>query len=93
MTIIEQVSLRTGLNPEKTKEVFKALFDSIVEELLESKACLIRGFGTFSVKRSLKCNIPNGKGKGATTKLPPRIVVRFQSGRGLKMKVRYKKPH
>ena len=81
--IVKKVAEGTGLSVKDAEKVVDIIFGSMIEYMLKGEKLELRGFGTFMVKqragriaRNLKTN--------EDLPLPPRKVVYFKVGKGLK---------
>ena len=73
----------TDLTQAKAAEVVKTIFDEIKRALQQGDAVILRGFGSFHV-RDKHGRIGRNPNTGQEAAIPPRRVVRFQSGKSLK---------
>ena len=73
----------TDLTQAKAAEIVKTIFDEIKSALEHGDAVILRGFGSFHV-RDKHGRIGRNPNTGQEAAIPPRRVVRFQSGKSLK---------
>ncbi|MEI7904494.1 MAG: HU family DNA-binding protein [Candidatus Firestonebacteria bacterium] len=82
--IVKKVAEASGLSKSDADRVVGIILESMVSYLVKGEKLELRGFGTFYIKqrgarvaRNLKTN--------ETLPLPPRKVIYFKSGKGLKV--------
>jgi len=82
-SIILYASSRTGCSHRTVRDVTEALFDGITLELSEGNSVIIRGFGTFAVKKRAK-RVGRNINTGERVEIPERFVPSFKPGVNLK---------
>jgi|SRR5687768_7828426 integration host factor alpha subunit len=86
--MVRRIADETDLTQAKATEVVETIFDEIKSALEQGDAVILRGFGTFYV-RDKHGRIGRNPKTGQEAAIPPRRVVRFQSGKSLKHAVNH----
>lgn len=81
--IVSDVANRTGYSSKIVGEVIEALLDNITQELSDGNSIVIRGFGTFGVKKRAKRTGRNIS-TGESVEIPEQFVPSFKPGANLK---------
>lgn len=82
--VIEDVSLKTGLNEELVREVMYSILDSLFESLLVGNRVEFRGFGVFErVKRKQKVG-RNPNDPTVSIIIPSTYTVTFRESKRFK---------
>lgn len=85
--LVTQISNKTNMGQAQVLEVLETFLSTVIGELAEGNAVVIRNFGSFQV-REMKGKIGrNPKNPGLDMKIPPRAVVKFKPGKEMKEKV------
>lgn len=80
---VSDVANRTGYSNKIVSEVIEALLQSITQELSEGNSVVIRGFGTFGVKKRAK-RLGRNISTGESVEIPEQFVPSFKPGINLK---------
>jgi len=86
--IIGNIALKTGLKPNKVKEVLKSLNSIIEGEMALENQCRVFGLGTFIPAKSKK-RIGRNPQTGENIRVPARFRVRFRPGKAIKSGLHY----
>lgn len=85
--LIVKMSDKTGLKQSDVTQVMDTMLDTLIGELAKGNSVAIRNFGSFTV-REVKGKIGrNPKKPENMVKIPPRAVVKFKVGKGMKERV------
>ncbi len=91
--LTEKLALRTGLAPQKAREVMDVLFDPeptvglIAQELCNGGKVAISGFGTFEARQH-KARSARNPHTGEEMNIPATRAPAFKAGKPLKESVR-----
>ena len=87
VTIVNSMSIKTGIDPETIRYLVDLIIDEIKNALRERRIIELRGFGTFEVKiRKGRKKARNPK-TGETISVNPHGIVSFRAGRELSMDI------
>ena len=81
--MVRRIADETNLTQAQAVEVVETIVDEIKSALEQGDAVILRGFGSFHV-RDKQVRIGRNPKTGQEAAIPPRRVVRFQSGKSLK---------
>ncbi|MEY8365750.1 HU family DNA-binding protein [Anaerovoracaceae bacterium 41-7] len=81
--MIERLNASTGIGLGKSKEVIKALFDIITEELAVGNDVKVNKFGTFNIK-TREARVGYNIQTGESMEIPAKKKVSFKPSIGLK---------
>ena len=84
--IAERVAQQTGLAQVAVKQIIQMLFDEIVKEVCAGNRLEFRDFGVFEVVVR-KPRTGRNPRTGQKVAVPPKTVVTFKMGKGMKEKV------
>ena len=85
--LITKMSDKTGLIQSDVTLVMDTMLDTLVGELAQGNSVAIRNFGSFTV-REVKGKVGrNPKKPEQMMEIPPRAVVKFKVGKGMKERV------
>ncbi len=77
--ILDTISSKTNLSPEKIRQVIHELIEVIANEIAQQHDCRIHGFGTFKAILTKK-RIGRNPFSGDPIKIPQKIRIRFIPG-------------
>lgn len=83
--IIEQVAQATGHSEHAVKTILESTIETIEKALMNGEPVILRGFGTFKVKKAASKLVRNIS-RGYAYVIPSRKVVKFEPGKDLKTK-------
>ena len=83
-TLIERVSLDTGLTKKQVADVLESIIDIIIEELKAGNEVKISGFGTFLTKVRHARGGVNPQNPNERITIPEVRVAKFKTGKTLK---------
>lgn len=83
--LIEELSVKTGLQKKEAEAFLKAFTETVTEELAEKRQVALVGFGTFStVEVAERTGIVQlGANKGDTYTTPAHLKPKFKPGKAL----------
>jgi integration host factor subunit beta len=84
--ISERVARKTGIPQAQVKEAVQALFDEIVEELIQGERLEFRNFGVFEVVER-KARTGRNPKTGERVPVPAKKVVNFRMGKYMKDRI------
>ena len=84
--IVQRVAEQTGLEAVQVKRVAQLLLDGMVEALANEGNLELRDFGVFRA-RTRKARKARNPRTGEKVMVPPRRVVGFRAGKGMKERV------
>lgn len=84
---IAALSARTGLTAARTSKLTAALARTIADRLDDETALTVQGFGTFEVRKKQE-RIMVSPTTGKRRLIPPKLVLTFRPGSGLKDKLK-----
>ena len=85
--IVLKVSDETGKKQIDVKKIVQKTFDCIVEALVRGEKIELRNFGVFKVKQR-KSRTGRNPRTNQVIPVPPRKVVVFKAGLGMKQRIR-----
>ena len=80
--LVAKVAESNACSKKLAREIVDSLFDSIECSLSSGRTVVIRGFGTFKVKKTRERNAVN-PGTGEKITVPSKFVPVFKSSRSL----------
>ncbi|MGJ8678275.1 MAG: HU family DNA-binding protein [Akkermansiaceae bacterium] len=85
--LVTQLSDKTGFTQADVTTIMDSMLDTVISELAKGNAVAIRNFGSFTV-REVKGKIGrNPKKPEQMVEIPPRAVVKFKVGKGMRERV------
>lgn len=84
--VVSDISKRTGYSQKIVHDIIEAFFDDIAQELSDGNSVVVRGFGTFGVKKRAK-RAGRNINTGEIVEIPEQYVPSFKPGANLKRAV------
>lgn len=81
--LIQEVARVAGLTPEESETVVTAVFERVVQALVQGEGVELRGLGTFGV-RQRRARAGRNPKTGAIVEVPARKVPFFRMGKELR---------
>ncbi len=85
--IVRTISEDIGMTQLKTKDIVQAVFNAIIQTLVEEHRIELRNFGVFEVKRRAARKARNPR-TGQRVDVPEKFVVTFKPGKKMEEEVR-----
>jgi len=83
--LVKKISEKTGLTQQEVFSVVQLTLEGITEGLATGNNVELRNFGVFEVRLTKKRIGRNPKKPQETVEIPPRAIVKFTSGKIMKL--------
>ena len=85
--LVIKLSDKTGFTQSDVSNIMDEMLDTMISELAQGNSVAIRNFGSFTVREVRGKIGRNPKKPEQMVEIPPRAVVKFKVGKGMKERV------